>query len=39
VTPESLSPHFGSKILDEVEYISFSWRLFQHILDERQVDL
>jgi len=24
VTPESLSPHFGSKILDEVEYVSFS---------------
>ncbi|NBD33768.1 MAG: nucleotidyltransferase [Cyanobacteria bacterium] len=21
VTPESLSPHFGSKILDEVEYL------------------
>lgn len=24
VTPESLSPHFGSKILNEVEYVSFS---------------
>ena len=24
VTPESLSPHFGSKILREVEYVSFS---------------
>jgi len=24
VTPESLSPHFGSKILCEVEYVSFS---------------
>ena len=24
VTPESLSPHFGHKILQEVEYVSFS---------------
>lgn len=24
VTPESLSPHFGSKILREVEYVSLS---------------
>ncbi|MGB3491601.1 MAG: nucleotidyltransferase family protein [Elainellaceae cyanobacterium] len=24
VTPESLSPHFGSKILQEVEYVSLS---------------
>ena len=24
VTPESLSPHFGSKILEEVEYVSLS---------------
>ena len=24
VTPESLSPHFGSKILRQVEYVSFS---------------
>lgn len=23
LTPESLSPHFGQKILDEVEYVSF----------------
>lgn len=23
VTPESLSPHFGEKILQEVEYVSF----------------
>jgi len=24
VTPESLSPHFGHQILQEVEYVSFS---------------
>lgn len=24
VTPESLSPHFGHKILQEVEYVSFT---------------